>query len=275
MEYSNEFVDLLIIINDKFASILGVLVAIITAFITLVYVVFTYKQMKAAQNSTEPAMQQLRLNNQPCVIPTIIATRGTKCFTKTRRQLFIEIGLDNVGDSPAITVYTFSHLELHYTYNEIIGSNTVNMDYVPSFQKCIKSGEKTETHVRYETSEINKLVEDLRVCHKKKVKRIRKAPYNKPYKGTILVIEVYYRNVIGQWFKDVLRQEIGWINDKNAAPRKTNYINENTIPPRPLLDDTEFELQLVSEAFSSFSIELVEDKEIEDKLEDYKAELSC
>ena len=231
--------------------------------------------MKAAQNSTETAMQQLRLNNQPCVIPTIIATRGTKCFTKTRRQLFIEIGLDNVGDSPAITVYTFSHLELHYTYNEIIGSNTVNMDYVPSFQKCIKSGEKTETHVRYETSEINKLVEDLRVCHKKKVKRIRKAPYNKPYKGTILVIEVYYRNVIGQWFKDVLRQEIGWINDKNAAPRKTNYINENTIPPRPLLDDTEFELQLVSEAFSSFSIELVEDKEIEDKLEDYKAELSC
>lgn len=271
----NGFVEVLLLINNNFASLLSVIVAVISACITLIYVVFTYKQMKATQNATETAIQQLRLNNQPCVIPMITATRGTKCFTKTRRQLLIEIELDNVGDSPAITVFTFSHLELQYINNKKDGSKTVNMEYIPFFKKCIKSGEKIEASVRYETFEINMLLEDLKVALEKNIERLRTDPHRTHYKGTVLVVEVYYRNVVGQWFKNVLRQEICWMSDKNAAPRKTNNINENTIPPSPLLSDTEFELQLVSEAFSSFSIGVVDEKEIQDKLKEYKEYLLC
>lgn len=125
----------------------------------------------------------------------------------------------------------------------------------------------------FETSEINMLVEDLRIEHEKNVQRLRVNPYQTPYRGTVLVIEIYYRNVLGQWFKNTLRQEIRWLNDKNAKPRKTNDINENTIPPCLLNENTEFELQLVSPKFSVFSTNLVEAKEIEHKLEQYKEDL--
>lgn len=99
--------------------------------------------------------------------------------------------------------------------------------------------------------------------------RLRTNSYHPPYRGTVLVIETYYRNVLGQWFKNTIRQEILWLNDKHAAPRKTNDINENTIPPRLLEQDTEFELQLVSPRLSVLSTELINSTVIEEKLEKY------
>lgn len=257
-------------INTNFSGVLSVAVAIITALITLVYVIFTYKQMKAAQNANEAAIKQLRLGNQPCIIAEISRTFGSKCFSGTRRQLHIELTLENVGDSPALCVYTFAHLELQHTRNNTNNSNIVNMDYVPDFNKCLKVGAQDKSSVRFETSEINMLVEDLRIGHGKNVQRLVTDPHRTPYRGTVLVVEIYYRNVLGQWFKNTLRREIKWLNDKNVKPRKTNYINENTIPPCPLNSNTEFELHFISPKFSVFSTALVEAKEIEEKLEQYK-----
>ena len=134
-------------------------------------------------------------------------------------------------------------------------------------------GEQAKSSVRFETFEINMLVEDLRINHEKNVKRLIVNPYQPHYRGTVLVVEVYYRNVLGQWFKNTLRQEISWLNDKHAEPRKTNNINENTIPPRLLEDNTKFELQLVSPKLSVFETDLVEAKVVEDKLSQYKEDL--
>lgn len=115
------------------------------------------------------------------------------------------------------------------------------------------------------------LVEDLRINHEKNVKRLIVNPYRPHYRGTVLVIEVYFRNVLGQWFKNTVRQEIAWLIDKHAEPRKTH--NENTIPPRPLGQNTEFELQLVSPKMSVFQTDLIEAKVIEEKLLQYKDDL--
>lgn len=265
--------ELLQYINTNLSGVLGVVVAIITALITLVYVVFTYKQMKTAQNATETAIKQLQLNNQPCIIAEISQTYGSKCFSETRRQLNIHIQLENVGDSPALTVYTFAHLELQHIKHAQNGSSTVNMDYLPDFIKCIKMGEQAKASVRFETFEINMLVEDLRINHEKNLKRLITNPYQSHYRGTVLVIEVYYRNVLGQWFKNILRQEISWLNDKHAEPRKTNDVNENTIPPRILEKNTEFKLQLVSPKLSVFKTDLIEPQVIEEKLSRYKNDL--
>ena len=94
---------------------------------------------------------------------------------------------------------------------------------------------RKKASIRFETFEINMLVEDLRINHEKNVKRLIVNPYRPHYRGTVLVIEVYFRNVLGQWFKNTVRQEIAWLIDKHAEPRKTHNINENTIPPRPLV----------------------------------------
>ena len=71
-----------------------------------------------------------------------------------------------------------------------------------------------------------------------------------------------------------VRQEISWLIDKNAPPRKTHNLNENTIPPCLLGKDTEFTLQLISPKFSSSGIELTKIEEVKEKLEPYKEHLS-
>lgn len=258
-------------INTNLSGILSVVVAAITAIITLIYVVFTYKQMKAAQQSAELTSKQMRISNQPCIVIDIAVASGSKCFPESsRRQLSIQLELENIGDSPALEIYTFSHMELQHTKNVADGSNIVDMYFDPDYLKYLKPDTKENVSVRYETDEINMLVEDLRYCHEKNVHRIRTNPYKRAFHGTILVTEVYYKNLLGQWFKNTLRHEILWLVDKNAPPQKTHNLNENTIPPCLLSKDTEFELQLVAPRYSTSGIVLVQQKEIELKLNPYK-----
>ena len=267
--------DILQFINTYLSGILSVLVSAITAVITLIYVIFTYKQMKASQKSVEQTSEQMKINNQPCVVADISQTHGSACFTESgRRQLHIELEIENIGDSPALEIYALSHMELQHTKNVTDGSNIVDMDYYPDYLRYVKSNERQTISVRYETDEINMLVEDLRYRHEKNVQRIHTNPYKHPYHGTVLVVEIYYKNLLGQWFKNTLRQQISWLVDKNASPRKTNNLNENTIPPCLLGRETEFTLQLVSPKFSPTGIELVSIKEIQEKLAPYQDELS-
>ena len=261
-------------INTNLSGILSVVVSGITAVITLIYVVFTYKQMRATQKSVELTLEQMKTSNQPCVAVEIADTNGSACFTESgRRQLWIELKLENIGDSPALEVYVLSHMELQHTKNVSDGSNIVDMDYYPDYLKYIKPDATQTVDLRYETNEINMLVEDLRYCHEKNVHRLHTNPYKHHYHGTVLVVEVYYKNLLGQWFKNTLKQQISWLVDKNAPPRKTNNLNENTIPPCLLKEDTEFTLQLVSNRFSPAGIELVNVEEIQEKLSPYQDEL--
>lgn len=261
--------ELLQYIDTNFSGVLSVSVSAITALVTLIYVIFTYKQMKASQVSTETAIKQLQLNNQPCIITEISKTYGSKCFSGTRRQLLVELNLENVGDSPALSVYVFAYLDLQHTKHKITSSNIVEMYFLPDFIKCIKVSEKVSASVHFETPEINMLLEDLKIAHEKNMTRVQVDPYQSAYLGTVLVIETYYRNVLGQWFKNTIRQEILWLNDLHAQPRKTNNLNENTIPPCTLDQDTEFELKLVSPRLSVLSTELIDSTIIEEKIEQY------
>ncbi len=265
--------DTIRLINNDFSGILGVLIAFITAMITLVYVRLVYKQMKISQKALEIADKQLQLDKQPCVVFEILKTYGTPCFTETRRQLHIKLELENVGDSPAISIYTFAHLELQHTRNVKDGSCIVNMDYIPDFEISIKSEGKATANICFETEQINMLVEDLRCNHEQNILRIKTNPYQHSYRGTILVIEVYYKNILDQWFRNTMQREILWLIDKHAAPRKTNNLNENTIPPCLLEHNTEFELQLISPKMAASNIDLVDAKIIQKKLEQYKEDI--
>lgn len=258
-------------INTNLSGILSVLVAAITAIITLVYVVFTFKQMKAAQKSAELASEQMRISNQPCVVVDILKTRGSPCILEsTRRQLLIELELENIGDSPALEIYTLSHFELQHTKNVSDGTNIVNMYFYPDYRKYLKADTKETVSVRYETDEIHMLVEDLRYCYEKNMSRIRHNPSKHPYHGTILVVEVYYKNLLGQWFKNTFRQEIYCLVDDNTPSRKTNNLDENNIPPCALGRNTAFTLSLIAPRFSASGIELVNVDEVKKQLTPFK-----
>ena len=154
--------DILQFINTYLSGILSVLVSAITAVITLIYVIFTYKQMKASQKSVEQTSEQMKINNQPCVVADISQTHGSACFTESgRRQLHIELEIENIGDSPALEIYALSHMELQHTKNVTDGSNIVDMDYYPDYLRYVKPNERQTISVRYETDEINMLVSIL------------------------------------------------------------------------------------------------------------------
>lgn len=243
-------------INDNYSDLISLIITFILCWIT-------YKQMKIARKATEVALDQLKLNKQPYISLEVKKTDGTHCFSGDRRQLHINIELLNAGDSPAINVYTFAHLELQHTKNKYNDTNVVDMDYIPNFKNSVKVNENAIAQVRFETREINMLVNDLRHRYVKNIERIEYTPCKSPYKGTILVVEVFYRNVLGQWFRHILRQGILRLIDNK----------KNTIPPCELKEDTCFTLQLISPQFSVSTVELIDESIINKKLEQYKEEL--
>ena len=67
---------------NQYSGLLSVMVAFITAIITLIYVIFTYKQMKASQDSLKLAIKQFKVDKQPCIVYKTIKSEGTHCFYK-------------------------------------------------------------------------------------------------------------------------------------------------------------------------------------------------
>jgi len=232
----------------------------LTAIITLVYVIFTYKQMRAAQNAIKMSDKQLKLDKQPCVVFDEITTAGTDCFYKTRRQLNVNMKLQNIGDSPALSVYVFSYLKFQYNGED----NRVDMYYLPDFVPFLKVGIDVDVSVTYEEDEINKLLEDLSIAEAKNITRINTDASKTPFKHTSLVIEIYYKNLSGQWFKNVRSIEIlGILEKKEDDERKI------VSPANSLKDDVWFELELINPAFSSSNLVIIEEHEIKSKLQIY------
>lgn len=245
---------------NTYSGVFNVIVSFLTAVITFVYVVFTYKQMRAAQNAIKMSDKQLKLDKQPCVVFDEITTVGTNCFYKSRRQLHIKMKLQNIGDAPALSIYVFSYLKLQHS-----GENDrVDMYYLPDFVPFLKVGTDTNVSVRYEEFEINKLLEDLSIAEAKNINRINTDATKSAFKGTCLVIEIYYKNISGQWFKNVRSIEILDILEKQEDEKR-----KTVSPPNSLKDDVWFELQLINPAFSNNYLVVVEEAEIKNKLQIY------
>lgn len=249
--------DLLIFVN-KNVAIFDVLVSLVTAIITLVCVIFTFWQARIAQKALKTASMQMRVEKQPCIVYEDIKTEGTNCFWEDRRQLHINLTLQNIGDSPAMCVYVFSHLELQYAED---GNGIVDMYYLPDFVPYINVGSKADASIRYEEVEIDLLIEDLSIGAVKNAQRIKTDATRESYKGTVLVVETYYKNMLGQWFKNERHVEILDILERKEGGKK-----EIVDPPNSLKDDVWFELELIAPAFSLSNIQTVDEKEIKDRL---------
>ena len=245
---------------NQYSGLLNVMVAFITAIITLIYVIFKYKKMKASQDSLKLAIKQFKVDKQPCIVYKTIKSEGTHCFYKQRRQLHINLKIENIGDAPAMSIYVFSYLQLQ---NSNLKSK-VNMDYLPDYVPFLKAGTKTKVSVRYETDEINLLLEDLSVTSAKNVHRINTDATREAYKGVDLVIEIYYKNLLGQWFVNERHTEV-----LEVLERKENGKTQIVNPPNSLKEDVWFELQLIATAFSKCDIRMADKQEIKEKLEPY------
>lgn len=269
-----QLLELLKALNEDYANLLNAFAALLLMIITFGYAKVTKRQMVISEKSVHEMQKQLRLEQQPVIVIDRIETYGTEVFTESgRRQLSVHIFISNVGNAPALSLYVFSHFELQHILNENGDNKKVNMYYLPDHLNYLDNKGACETSVRYEEHEIDFLVKDLFIAHKKNMNRLAVNPSQPAYKGTTLCIEVYYKNLLNQWFCLEYKTNIVWLEDINAEERKTNDINENTIPPCNLTERTRFKLRLTSMLLSASNHRMIQDHEIYEKLEQYSEEM--
>lgn len=256
-------------INNNYAALLACVISLISAVTTVVYVVFTHKQMKAAQDSVQLMQTEMKQNKQPCLIPIISRVYSDKALSNGRRFMPIDFCVENVGDAPALSVYAISHLELKHikTKDE---SRIVNMFSGPYSIHCVKVGEKQDVRLHYEEDEISIMFQDLAINMQKNRDRIRNCPSKNAYRGTDLVLQIYYKNLSGQWFSTTLRREICWAMDDVTKEKNKHNLNEYTFPPRMITDDTTFELVLSWLYNPQIKTEMINEEDVFQTLECYR-----
>ena len=217
--------------NDN-TAIISCMVSLIGVIVTTVYVIFTHKQMKAAQKSVEIMKTELKMEKQPCLILKIESVTSGKALSNGRRQMHVSFTIENLGDSPALSVFCISYLVLQHTKTKS-GKNKVDMFSGPYYIEAIKAGDVIENnYVHYENREITYMFDDLSIELAKNWKRIHDNPYQQAHRGTSLVLCCYYRNISGQWFESKLTRDIGFAYDEITKEKTKENINEFTFPPR-------------------------------------------
>ncbi len=260
----------LIWINEN-GALVSCIVSLLGVLVTVVYVVFTHKQMKATQKSVEIMKTELRMAKQPCLILEIHSIESREALPNGRRFMPVPFSIENIGDSPALSVFCVSYMVLQHTTTKS-GNRVVNMYSGPFFIEAVKAGEKTvKNSIHYENREITYMFDDLSVNLAKNWKRVHDNPSQHAHRGTSLVLCCYYRNVYGQWFESKLTREIGFAVDQITKEKTKENLNEFTFPPRLIEDNTCFTLQLHSpQASPQYRCEPVDEKYVQSVLGQYK-----
>lgn len=257
-------------LNNDYAMVVSLAISLITMVITLIYVLLTRKQVVAARDSVNAMREQLKLQQQPCVVISNLTSHGSKVLNESgRRQLTVYFDADNVGNSPALSIYFFSHIDLRYLMTEDRQRVFIKMFGLPEHFTHIGVNNKRYAFVHYEEKEIRMLIEDLSIAYQKNIERLKTNPSEYAFPGSTLVLEVYYMNSMNQWFCHKYTSEILWLNPINGPSRESHNINETTIPPNKLTDPTEFHLQFTSEMFSTSEYRTVDYQELEQKIQEY------
>ena len=247
----SEMIELIKSINQDYAGFLACLISFFTLITTIVYVLFTYSQMKATKESVKVMQDGMKQEKQPCIGIEIETASIGKCFGDYgRRQMFVEYKIENIGDSSALSVYCISNLKLN-TANNNNGEDIVKMDYYPHYIHYLRVGQKKPANNRYENRQIDFLFKDYTENYDKNMKRIEENPRIDPYPGPEIEIHVLYKNMNDQWFESYLRQEIFSIED-------TNDQTHTYLPPQKLESDKSYSIKLVSNRFSPFQRRMVD-----------------
>ena len=253
------------------AAVISCFAALATVIVTIIYVVFTHKQMKAAQKSVDIMKTEFKMAKQPCLIISLDKVDSDKALPNGRRQMHVNFSINNIGDAPALSVFCISYMLLQHTTTKE-GNSVVHMFSGPYYTEAIKAGDTTEKDsIHYENREITYMFDDLSSALAKNWKRIHDNPYQHHHRGTNLVLCCYYRNINGQWFESKLTREIHSAFDQTTIEKTKGNLSEFTFPPRLIDSDTVFTLQLCSTQGSpQYRFEPVSEEYVHTVLEEYK-----
>lgn len=262
------------IINNDYAGVLSLISSLIMVVVTIIYVRHTKRQANYARESAELVAKQIKTDKQPCVIPFVIDSYGSawKATDYIRMQLGFTINLKNVGDSPAINIYTLADIELQFTEDSDKNKKLLHASLLPRFVQGLSAEEKTTIDICFETSEIKALICELSKSSEMNWERLRTNPSRNHYVGAKLIIRVFFKNIMGQWCESIITYEIAWLEYKNPPPRKTHNLNENTIPPKEIHEGDKFKAVLSSRHIAPFVYTQITEDRVIDELQKYTDE---
>ena len=258
-------------INSDYAGVLSLLSSLVMVIVTIIYVRHTKRQAYYAKESAELVAKQIKTDKQPCVVPLVIDSYGSAWDASdyTRIQLGFTIKLKNVGNSPAINVYTLADFELQFIKDSDGNKELLPAALLPGFIQALSAEEETEINIHFETAEIKELICELRKTAEKNWERLRTNPSHNYYNGANLKIRVFFKNLMGQWCESTISYEIPWLVFKNPPPQKTHNLNENTIPPKEIHEGDEFKAVLSSHHIAPFVFAMTTEERVTDMLQKY------
>lgn len=193
------------IINSDYAGVLSLLSSLIMVVVTIIYVGHTKRQANYAKESAELVAKQMKIDKQPCIVPYVTDSCGSAWDTTdyTRMQLGFTIKLRNVGDSPAINVYTLADIELQFSEDSAGNKKLLPASLLPGFTQALSAEEETDINIHFETSEVKALICELRKASEKNWERLRTNPSHHHYTGAKLIIATVYKgNIIKNLIMD-------------------------------------------------------------------------
>jgi hypothetical protein len=177
---------------------------------TVVLVVVTCVYVYLTRRLLDSAVQQARLASNPVIGITITSMYIGSEFGPRRRNFNVEVKLTNVGNAPAIEVLLDAEIILQYS--AIDGEDAIPSRFEPSSIAFLRPGEEVEdnfTNCNFGDRCITHLFDDFREYDRLNTLRIETDPSQPAHPFSELVIYVYYKNNLGQYFASKYQTHLG------------------------------------------------------------------
>lgn len=205
-------------VMEDYANLIGLFCSLCMLLVTAIYAIITLWQAWYTKRTLVESIKQNKENRQPCIIPVKNDVNGVAFDTSSylRIQFSFNYKLINVGDSSAVTLYTFLYARMaSQTERQLLYAHLM-----PNYNHSLTVGTEISSSLHFETGEFRDIVEDLEICYAKNIKRIETDPSITPYRGPVIILRTLYQNMLGQWFESVLEQELLDLEYSSKKPQK-------------------------------------------------------
>ena len=196
-------------LNTDYANLLTFGATALLVLVTIIYAGYTYRQVTYSR-------KQFLLDKQPYVIPAIISRNFSdfeESETEYTRTLRLEYKIANVGTETAFSVQPF----ISVSYPDLEGSMNLlkNFGLVPPASAYLTAGEEKSGAVSLYEKGTDENNEGLELVYPAFGYRLLEngdivpdAERGNQTAFPVLTLKVYYRNLVGQWFVSVLKEDI-------------------------------------------------------------------
>ena len=262
---------------EEHANIIGLVSSLCMLLVTTIYAIITWWQARYTKRTLLESIKQNKEDRQPYIVPEINDVNGGAFDTSSylRIQFSFKYKLKNVGDSSAVTVYTFLYARMESQAEHKL----VYAHLIPNYNHSLTVGAEISSCLHFETREFRDIVEDLEICHAKNMKRIETDSTITPYRGPIIILRTLYQNMLGQWFESVLEQELLDVEYPSRKPQKEVEVDGKKykiktrgkmVTNKTIKDKDSFEGGMINPCYSKLTRRMVDYDYVKNVLNDCK-----